>query len=62
MKKKKIIKSLKRIKKFCKGRPCITCPIYNGTYGCLLINHIPDIWDIEDISKRFKKEEQRWAF
>lgn len=57
MKKKKIIKSLKRIKKLCKGEPCHTCPIYDNGFGCLLIDDIPGRWKIGNISKRLKEEE-----
>lgn len=61
MKKKKIIKSLKRIKKFCKGRSCKGCPAYTEGLGvrpnCLLRKCVPLGWEIKNISKRFKKEE-----
>ncbi len=61
MKKKKIIKSLKRIQKFCNGKSCDTCPINDDRLtcpGCMFRSRTPNDWRINDIAERFSKKEE----
>lgn len=62
MNKKKIIKSLKRIKKFCKCKSsCNSCPVYDDRLtcpGCMFRSRTPNAWRINDITERFSKKEE----
>lgn len=56
MKTKKIIKSLKVLKKYCESQECESCVFYNN-YDCELNEDTPNNWGIKVMKANLKDKE-----